>query len=624
MKLFGFGTPKPQPPSLEENLASALAEVASEVAPTPPANADEAASPATGTPDNLDPTPEIGAAPESTSAISAAPAPESKPAPRPAPASVAVPATPTEPAIDNPTAPGLEIIEPPRALFPGSFLGGEYEIKEIISRGPINYYLADAGDYGAHDWKFVAERASDSAQVFDGPDSDFFPPATRFLQDEREYGVWDFEALRPLEEWSAPPNDEVYGAVLGEVARGFALLESAGLRADLPPASLFFDGMGALKCFGFFEASDAPPSHFSAADEPETSEEGVSPAPDDISTPAKFERLEVSAAPYHSALMQLSALSSRFAKTNLGARTTLRLDDEFGALPFSDEVKGFARALNNGDFASVSEVVAALQGFAMAPQTSLALLTDVGMEREINEDCGLLWKSSRAGHARNFALELLAVADGMGGHEGGEVASDLTLLALEAAIVKRQNLDFSDNAVVLGALSEVLSEVNDAVIRLTENPPYAAMRAKPGATLVCALRVGSRVFLGNVGDSRAYRWNAQTGLQRLTRDHSYVQDLLDSGSLSEDEAWGHPDGSIITSHIGLLRGFKKDVFLRLLRPEDRLILVSDGVVDMLRDAQIEAIVAQNGEAQRLCAALVNAANEAGGADNITVAALICG
>jgi protein phosphatase len=324
-----------------------------------------------------------------------------------------------------------------------------------------------------------------------------------------------------------------------------------------------------------------------------------------------------------SALQQLSALSSRFAKTNLAARATLRLDDEFGALPFSEEVKTLARKLSEGEFAGVGEIVAGIKNFAPPQKMETALLSDVGMERELNEDCGLIWKSSRAGHARNFELELLAVADGMGGHEGGEVASDLTLYALESAIAKRQNLDFSDNSVVLAAMNEVLVEVNDAVVRLTENPPYASMRAKPGATLVCALRIGSRVFLGNVGDSRAYRWNEKSGLQRLTKDHSYIQDLLDSGSISEDEAWGHPDGSVITSHIGMMRGLKKDVFLRLLGAGDRLVLVSDGVVDTLRDAQIEAIVAKNEAAASLCAALVNAANEAGGFDNITVAALLC-
>ncbi len=526
----------------------------------------------------------------------------------------------------------FETVEPPRALFAGSFLGGQYEIKEVIARGPINFYLADAGDYGTHDWKLVGERifpivAANSTknegnletvngdstkneailptaeiesvtegeatknEAKSGPDDSFFPPAERFLQDGREYAVWDFQILTSLEEWNAQPNDEIYIRVMQTLARAFAALESANLSADLPPSSLFFDAMGELKAFGFFNAPESKSASM----------------------------------PTHSmsATQQLSALSSRFAKTNLAARATLRLDDEFGALPFSLEVKSFARALNDGEFAGAADVLAALESFAPFSKTEVALLSDIGMERELNEDCGWIWKSSRAGHARNHSLEVLAVADGMGGHEGGEVASDVTLSALEAAIAMRLNLDFSDNAVLLLAMSEILSEVNEAVVRLTENPPYAAMRAKPGATLVCALRVENRVFLGNVGDSRAYRWNAKSGLQRLTKDHSYVQDLLDSGSISEAQAWGHPDGSVITSHIGMMRGLKKDVYLHLLSAGDRLVLVSDGVVDTMRDAEIEAVLASAHDAETLCAALVNAANDAGGFDNITVAAMIC-
>ena len=500
--------------------------------------------------------------------------------------------------------------EPPRALFSGAFLGGEYEIKEVISRGIVNYYLADAGDYGAHDWKIVAQRRAAGETIESGLESPFFAPATRFIDDEHEYGVWDFEVLRPLDELRAAPNDETYLRVMSGLARAFLQLENANLRADLPPDSLWLDGSGNLKFLGFFDRQNEIQAGLTwgsnRCGEVERLEEGVSPAPS------------------MSAAAQLSAFSSRFAKNSLAAGATLRLDDEFGALPFSHEIKDFARKLSDGELENVAEIVAHLETFAPFSQTESALLSDVGMERELNEDCGWIWKTSRAGHARNYALEVLAVADGMGGNEGGEVASDATLGALETAISSRLHLDFSDNSVVLAAMNEILGEVNDAVVRLTENPPYAALRSKPGSTLVCAIRAGSRVFIGNVGDSRAYRWNARNGLQRLSKDHSYVQDLLAAGAISQEQAWGHPDGSVITSHIGMMRGLKKDVFLHFLSAGDRLVLVSDGVVDTIRDAQIEEIVAAPNDAASLCAALVNAANDAGGIDNITVAALFCG
>ena len=322
-----------------------------------------------------------------------------------------------------------------------------------------------------------------------------------------------------------------------------------------------------------------------------------------------------------SALEQLSALSSRLAKSNLARSATLKLDDEFSALPLTDETKTFAKRLASGEFATIGDAANWLQ-IAPVGGSEIALISDVGMEREVNEDCGLTMRLSRAGHAQNFEVEVVAVADGMGGHEGGEVASELALTTLQNELLGL-SINWNDNAAVIGAVGELCERVNAAVVSMNENPPYAAMRAKPGATLVWGLRLGSRFFIGNVGDSRAYRWNATQGLQRLTKDHSYVQDLIDSGRLKEEEAWGHPDSSVITSHIGMARGMARDVYLHLVKPGDRLFLVSDGVVDMLRDEAISEIVAVQSEPRALCGALVEAANDAGGADNITVAALFC-
>jgi protein phosphatase len=112
------------------------------------------------------------------------------------------------------------------------------------------------------------------------------------------------------------------------------------------------------------------------------------------------------------------------------------------------------------------------------------------------------------------------------------------------------------------------------------------------------------------------------GLQRISKDHSYVQTLIDAGSLTEEEAWDHPEGSIITAHIGDPKGKTRDVFLRLLRPGDKLLLVSDGVVDMLRDREIAPFLQGNDPAS-ICRELVDASNERGGADNITVVCVIC-
>ena len=476
------------------------------------------------------------------------------------------------------------VVEPPRALAPGAFLGGDLEIIEVISRGHINLYRADVDEWGAHDYQLVAERLAPANLVETAPDAQLFPAARRWVQDEREYAAWPLAHLTQLADWNPPANDEIYLRILSSLAGGLAALEAAGLTPDLPRDALWIDALGEIRFYGFFDVAGQN-------------------------------------APAMSALEQLSALSSKLAKSNLARGATLKLDDEFSALPLSDETKTFAKRLAAGEFETIGEAATWLQ-VAPVHGSEIALLSDVGLERELNEDCGLTLRLSRAGHAQNVEIEVVAVADGMGGHEGGEVASELTLTTLQNQLLKL-DVDWQDNAAVMKSVGEICENVNAVVVSMNENPPYAAMRNKPGATLVWALRLGSRVFIGNVGDSRAYRWNAREGLQRLTKDHSYVQDLIDSGRLSENEAWGHPDGSVITSHIGMARGMQRDVFLHLVRPGDKLFLVSDGVVDMLRDEAIAEIAAQQATPRALCGALVEASNDAGGADNITVAALFC-
>ena len=475
-------------------------------------------------------------------------------------------------------------LEPPRPLAPGAFLGGDLEIIEVLSRGQINLYRADIDEWGTHDYQLVAERHAPAHFIENSPEAALFPAARRWTQDEREYAAWPLQPLTQLADWQPPANDEVYLQTLATIAAGLSALEEAELAPTLPRDALWVDAFGEVQFHGFFDA--------------------------------KTEN-----APAMSALEQLSALSSQLAKRNLARGATLKLDDEFSALPLSDETKNFAKKLAAGEWETIGEAATWLQ-VAPVHNSEIALLSDVGMERELNEDCGLTLRLSRAGHAQNAEIEVVAVSDGMGGHEGGEVASQLALSTLQNELLKL-DVNWSDNAAVIQVVGEICERVNAAVVAMNENPPYAAMRNKPGATLVWALRLGSRVFIGNVGDSRAYRWSAREGLERLTKDHSYVQDLIDSGRLSADEAWGHPDGSVITSHIGMARGMQRDTFLHLVRPGDKLFLVSDGVVDMLRDEAIAEIAASAATPRELCGALVEASNDAGGADNITVAALFC-
>lgn len=511
-----------------------------------------------------------------------APAAEA-PVPALAPLPVEPPALP-EPA-PAPALPEGHLPEPPRPLMIGAFLRLEFEIKEVLARGLTNLYRVEGGDYGATTTHIIAERDT----VEDWPEiawaSSIFPAAERFTQEGRDYLIFDWDDTTTLYDFRAPSNDEDYLRCITDLAEGLAEFDSHNLTAHFSRELLRANAQGFLKFYGFPEpANETGPT----------------------------------------ALEQLTKLSGHLLKKVFAESATMRLGDEFGALAMSDEVKAFARSLNEGAFESAAQVAGVARALcpSLESQIEMALLTDVGQERALNEDAGAIFQIRRAAHLSSYEFDVFVVSDGMGGHEGGEVASDLTLTALQQALTERAgNLNWRDNVHVRAALLDIIDEVNHTVVQLTETPAYRAKRAKPGATLVFAVRLGRRVFVANVGDSRAYRWSEAGGLERISKDHSYVQSLIDQGELTEEESWDHPDGSIITANIGDPKLRYKDVFLRLFRPGDKLLLVSDGVVDMLRDSEIEVFVKAN-DPREIVRDLVDASNTAGGADNITALCVV--
>jgi len=227
-----------------------------------------------------------------------------------------------------------------------------------------------------------------------------------------------------------------------------------------------------------------------------------------------------------------------------------------------------------------------------------AAATDPGRVRSHNEDA--LWPRPGPGRsAEDEADELLAmVADGMGGHVGGEEASRL---AVEAAVAAEGD-----------AVKRVLA-ANAAVVRnALDRPRLAGM----GSTLTLAVFTGDAVEIGHIGDSRAYLYR-DGALTQLTRDHSLMADMIASGELTPEQASVHPFRSVITRAIGMESRVVVDKLRRDLQPGDRVLLCSDGLTTMLADAQVAALLA-GGEAPQAAAALIAAANLAGGLDNISV------
>ena len=399
-----------------------------------------------------------------------------------------------------------------------------------------------------------------------------------FVQEDREYKIFDHFASTALQDWREPTNDERVLKMLNAVAQGLTELQRSNHRAQFTTETLRVDAKGDLRFLGFVESG-------------------------------AFD-----------ALGELRRVAAFLLKQTFAEAATMRLDDQYGALAFSEELKSIARRLDAAHphaFQNLQEAASAIAFYTSSTRlrADFALQTDVGREREINEDSGLIMTTNRQATLNTHAWELYVVADGMGGHEGGEVASDLTMTSLVRNL-EAQAIDYNDNVAVRNALFQVIDAVNAEVVALTETPKYKGTRAKPGSTLTFGLRVGARVFVGNVGDSRTYKY-ANRVLERVSKDHSYVQTLIDAGDITEDEAFTHPDGSVITAHIGYPKLKQRDVFLRLFRAGETLLLVSDGVTDMLRDAEYEAHLGHH-YPEDVCRAFVDAANEAGGADNITV------
>ena len=252
--------------------------------------------------------------------------------------------------------------------------------------------------------------------------------------------------------------------------------------------------------------------------------------------------------------------------------------------------------------------------------------THRGMVREGNEDALMLLQQAVVAGNRPLRVELYAVADGMGGHEAGEIASEITLKSMAVELVGGLNItsardlgrDLLDHEFLSRRMSEAIERTNQTVRQYAWDA-HAKSRRKPGSTLVCALAIDAMLTIGHVGDSRAYKISQDGSLRRITRDHSPVQVLVDRKRLTPEQAFKHPHRHQISSNIGIApEHLTHDVSTRLLRIGEAILLCSDGLSDMMMDADLEAYSKQERDPRRLARVLVDAACERGGNDNVTV------
>lgn len=234
-------------------------------------------------------------------------------------------------------------------------------------------------------------------------------------------------------------------------------------------------------------------------------------------------------------------------------------------------------------------------------------LTDTGKVREHNEDSLII--------VENFNKEILmAVADGMGGHNAGEVASSLAITHLGKRFKDLSSIGNKEDAI--NWLQDTVSEINVLIYKYTEeNKESLGM----GTTLVIAVLTQSFLLIGNIGDSSGYVIKNKK-LHKITTDHTLVNLLVKSGELTEEEAKEHPKKNVLMKALGAIANVEMDIF-DVETNIDGILLCSDGLTNMLENAQIEKVLTDSTGIEEKVEKLIFKSNNRGGNDNISVAYL---
>jgi serine/threonine protein phosphatase PrpC len=251
-------------------------------------------------------------------------------------------------------------------------------------------------------------------------------------------------------------------------------------------------------------------------------------------------------------------------------------------------------------------------------QGGLSLLvgkgSHIGKKREHNEDAFFTLECTLKQNGEIMPFGLFIIADGMGGHQAGNVASALATRVVAHSLMRQVYLPFlrdeekdSSRRPINEALIEALSE---ASLTVYEAVPDA------GSTLTAALIIGTHAYIGHVGDSRAYLVT-EKGLQQITQDHSLVARLIELGQATPEEAMTHPQRNVLYRALGQRGSMEVDTYFQLLPTGSRLLLCSDGLWGAVPESEMAAIIAAAPSPQTACRKLIEAAITHGGDDNIT-------
>ena len=240
---------------------------------------------------------------------------------------------------------------------------------------------------------------------------------------------------------------------------------------------------------------------------------------------------------------------------------------------------------------------------------TIGMKSDIGKTREVDEDSIRAETSECIIKSKMRKVRLLIVADGLGGHQKGEEASKIAT----ESIFREWSKELSNGTPFNLILEQGIQNANQNILDYTSKHPEASGM---GTTCVCAMVEGNDVVLANVGDSRAYKISDE--IHQVTKDHSYVQELVDNEGLSKDDAREHPRKNEITKAVGLSSSLEVDTMKLTLDSDESLLLCCDGVNDHLPDDEIQKIIRDSPDPDTACKKIVDMANEKGGFDNISL------
>lgn len=241
--------------------------------------------------------------------------------------------------------------------------------------------------------------------------------------------------------------------------------------------------------------------------------------------------------------------------------------------------------------------------------------TSVGKHRDHNQDAVFTFTSNLASNNIENSIGIYAVADGMGGHKHGDIASEVALQTAYVEFVNK-NLDL-----LIGKISENSNEHIETSLRssmLSAHKRVSKEVPGGGTTLTFAVVVNDQVVIAHIGDCRAYFVHPRDGITLLTRDHSLVSRMQELGKLTQEQAEFHPQRNVLYRALGQSEFTDPDIYSYQIPPSSYLLICSDGLWGLITENQISSIVSNSKTPQLACKNLVKAANDAGGTDNITV------